>query len=100
MTDTDKTIAPEVGMGCTMYVGSDSYAGTIVYVSASGKSFDFQVDYYQANESGEYTYTPNPNADVRTARLSRAKRYAGRFMCEKLSPVRVGVRGTYRDPSF
>ena len=52
-------LAPEtvkVGDGVTMYVGSDSYAGTVTKVSPSGKTIEWTMDEAKRVDSnGAYT---------------------------------------------
>lgn len=72
---------PEVGMGATMVLWSDRYAGTItkVYTNRAGEvtAFDYQedtatrTDKNGMSETQHYEYAPNPEG--RTAKVSRRK---------------------------
>lgn len=100
---TTKTVqqTPEVGMGATLWCGTDRYAHTISRVSASGKTFwmrqdvSTRTDQNGLSESQTYSYSPNPDAkEIRTSRCKDGKwRSEGQI-------VWLGVRSTYRDPSF
>lgn len=88
LTEVARALAntPVVGKGCTYNVGSDCYAGTIVWVSGSRRDFCW-VDYPDGQPPGY------------TARLCKDGRYhiPGGVRAPSVS---VGVRRTYRDPSF
>lgn len=90
---------PKVGMGATMVVGSDRYAYTIVKVSESGKTIVIQSDIEK--QVGEYfgnqkwEHTPNPEGAMRTVRLGKSGMYKSLG-----TPVYIGFRDSYRDPSF
>ncbi len=119
MTTSTKTepLSPEtvkVGDGVTEGIGSDRYAGTVTYVSPSGKTIRFTQDAYRATEGSDYygtqkysyTSTPvvvgedwdgKPNTNERTARWNaRAQRFK---MNGGYGSVSAG-RNTYFDPSF
>lgn len=93
----------KVGDGVTEIVGSDRYAGTVTYVSPSGKTIRFTRDIATANgpthdrEQHDYSYesVPETGSNTHLARWS-AKRerfvYFGRGL--------VAGRHQYRDPSF
>jgi hypothetical protein len=96
-------IKPEIGMGITISVGSDRYPGTIIDISASGKTITFQKDSYKRidsngmSEDQEYEYSPNPNGEIEQASL----RKNGRFMLIHTKiPIYVGEREHYYDFSF
>jgi hypothetical protein len=110
-------IKPEIGMGCTLHVGSDSYACTVTVVQ--GSDIEVQLDtatpaeghnYY---DSQKYTFTPNPSGDVKRFRyygawpgherwrevvLSPKKRYV--FAKRSSYRLKVGERNHFSDPSF
>ena len=92
---------PQVGMGCTILRWSDRNAGTIVEVSASGKTIKVQqdkatrIDKNGMSEQQDYIFEPNPWAYVDTYRMTkRGWRNKG---CSGLS---VGHRSEYYDFSF
>ena len=99
---------PQVGQPCTIHVGSDSYAATVVSVNSSGKTIMVQHDTatavggpYQYGDTIEYEYSRNPNGQIETYTL----RKNGRFI-EKGGSLRhgcrlgLGYRREYRDPHF
>lgn len=98
---TTNMLQVKVGDGITLCVGSDRYAGTVSYVSPSGKTIRWQRDNVVADgpiaytESQSYTYTPNPEAGEGSARWSEAR---GRYM-DHGTPMSAG-RHQHRDPSF
>jgi hypothetical protein len=97
-----------VGDGCTISVGSDRYAYTVIEVSASGNRAKVQSDTAKLvggeimSESQKYEYTPNPNGKVveiyRNSRGAWREKGAGRRGSGIF--VYLGVRREYRDPSF
>ena len=104
MGEHAKRIEPEVGMGVTMSVGSDSYPGTITRVSKSGKTFWFREDDYKRvdnnglSESQEYEYFPDESRAERKATL---RNYGGfKVSNSDCLHVVVGSRRAYRDPHF
>jgi len=93
---------PEVGMAATILGWTDRYAGTVVWVSASGKTCRVQedtairTDARGLSEWQDYTYERNPQGRVITFRLGkRGWRTAGRG-----AGLHLGERQSYRDPSF
>lgn len=94
-------VKPEVGVGVTILMHSDCHAGTIVAVSKSGKSFQFQEDNAELvsgscqDGSAVYTYSPNTDRAFRTARLVK-----GGVFKDHGTRIAVGYRREYRDPSF
>lgn len=98
---------PEVGMGATYGIGSDSYAYTIVEVSENKRTVKVQADEAKAQEGSDYygdqkyDYTPNPKARIRTFTLRKSGRYYEKG-CEmgRGGSLTIGFRRTYRDPSF
>jgi hypothetical protein len=91
---------PTVGMGVTVVMWTDRYPGTIVRVSPSGKTFQYQedkatrTDSNGMSESQTYRFEPNPAATVRTARLTKSG------WKDKGTRIAVGVRSRYYDFSF
>lgn len=94
---------PEVGMGATIHVGSDSYPATIIQVTQNGKRVILQeddatrVDSNGMSESQDYTYQTNPQGTIHIATLRKDGRY--RLTGEK-TPVSIGFRRKYYDYSF
>ena|SRR5688572_14611740 len=91
---------PAVGMGVTILSWTDRDAGTITWVSASGKSFRFREDKATRSdsngmsESQSYAYEPDPNAPERTARKTK------KGWRDKGQKVVIGYRDAYHDYSF
>jgi hypothetical protein len=102
----------EIGTGCTLRIGSDSYAYTVIAVR--GVDIEVQADkaapaeghdYYS---SQKYTFEPNPKGDVKRFRYHKdewrevAKNEKARYVIVKRSSYRllVGERNHYSDPSF
>lgn|SRR5574337_164337 len=94
---------PSVGMGATIRVGSDSYPTTIIQITRNGKRIVIQednairTDNNGLSELQEYTYQTNPNGAIYIATLRKDGRY--RLQGEQ-TPVYIGVRRKYYDPSF
>ncbi len=95
--------SPKVGDPATMLLYSDSHAGTVVYVSPSGKTIRVQKDRAALvagntrSERQEYTYERNPDGPITTYRKTTrgwSNRNAAASRCL------VGVRREWRDPSF
>lgn len=92
---------PEVGMGVTELCYTDRHAGTIVSVSASGKSFKWQqdiairTDNNGMSDSQTYEFKPDPDASIKTARQHKNGKYYtdGRV-------IQVGSRSEYHDFNF
>lgn len=105
--DQAEAHGPEVGMGITIQVGSDAYAGTIIEVSPTGKTFKFQKDEMRATKNHNayseseqsYIYIPNPKAEIEVARKSRKD---GLYYSKHIARRRIylGVRDGYMNPSF
>jgi hypothetical protein len=93
-------MTPTPGLGATMCVGSDRYAGTIIAVSKSGKTLQWQEDTATMvggsimSENQEYIYAPNPHARITTFRQTK------RGWTSHGIRLSVGVRNSYRDPCF
>jgi len=90
------------GTPVTRYVGSDSYPGTIVRVSASGKTFWYKKDTMHARKCNAYTedqswiYGVNPQAEEIRAHLTKR----GYWKDSRGSRLHIGERRAYMDPSF
>jgi hypothetical protein len=100
--DVARVLPPQVGDGCTILHWTDRDAGTVVYVSPSGKTVRVQVDTATRadkngmSESQAYTYEPNPSGAVHTFRLGkRGWKSSGRG-----SGAAFGTRAAYHDYSF
>lgn len=97
---------PVVGMGATMCVGSDSYAFTIIEVSASKKRIKIQEDKATRidnngmySEAQDYFHEYNTNGTIYTVSLRKDGRW--RISGEsKGMIVSIGYRRTHRDPHF
>jgi hypothetical protein len=96
-----KATAPVVGLGVTELCWTDRHAGTITRVAESGKRFWFTMDTAKRtdtrgmSESQEYTYTSNPDAPEREARLTKKG-----WRIVRGSPIALGFRREYHDFSF
>lgn len=102
---TETALVPTVGMGITVSLCSDRYAGTIERVSPSGRTVWFRRDtatpnigtdgYGPANsEFYNYSYEPNPHAPLEIARHGKRGWKSGG------NRVTLNVRSEYYDPSF
>lgn len=127
-TETTQSLSPEtvkVGDGLTMRSGSDRYAGTVTWVSKSGKSIRFTLDGSKAKQghglydaSQQYEYTSREewsrcivheggcdlkqpdcylNTNVHTARWNAD---SCRFFPKGSKSALATGRHAYRDPSF
>jgi hypothetical protein len=107
-TPAAAAVQPTVGMGATIYAGSDAYPATVSRVSPSGKTIWVRKDEHMVVsgtwEAGNVDYVtyPNPDADERQYTL----RSNGRWMA-KGTPVNaryghlsLGARHYAQDPSF
>lgn len=115
-TETQQVLRPEtvkVGDGVTEHIGSDRYAGTVTYVSPSGKTIRFthdeatpngpvhdreQYDYsYQSvpEKTWEQPYGMGPATNAKTARWSEKRQ---RYMVHGRG-VSAG-RHHFYDPHF
>lgn len=102
-----KQRVPEVGMGCTFLHWTDRSAGTIVAVSASGKSIEVQADKATRTDSNgmsecqTYEYERQPDAP----RVTYTQRKDGAWVRQG-DPLKggarlaIGYRDTYHDFSF
>ena len=90
-------------MGATIQVGSDSYPATIIQVTQNGKRIVLQddlatrIDNNGLSESQEYTYEADPKGSIQIATLRKDGRYR---LTGGKTPVSVGFRRKYYDPSF
>jgi len=93
------TAPPVVGEGCTELCWTDRHAGTVTWVSESGKSFRYRldkavrVDHNGMSECQDYRYEPG-NGEERTARLTK------RGWASNGTRLVTGYRETYHDFSF
>jgi len=91
---------PEVGMGATLLMWTDTHAYTITRVSDSGKTFWMKRDLAERadkngmSDSQDYKYTPQPDAPEECVRMTKRG-----WMCRGQF-VRVGYRDEYYDYSF
>jgi hypothetical protein len=109
LTANTKSQEPTVGMGATECCYSDRHAYTVVDIirfktgTRKGEVKEVvlqqdtatRIDKNGMSESQEYTYTPNPNAERKTARLHKD----GRFYLGS-SIIRIGERDEYYDFCF
>lgn len=109
MTTTQTTATtPTVGMGATIYAGSDAYPATVSRVSPSGKTLWVKKDEHMVVsgtwESGSVDYVTfeNPAAEERQYTL----RGNGRWMAKgtpanaRYGHLSLGTRHYAQDPSF
>lgn len=99
--------APEVGMGATELLWTDRHAGTITYVSPSGKMLKWRrdkairTDSHGMSDCQSYRYEPNPDAAEYTYTLRKDGRWV-----RKGAPMRgsgsllIGSRSEHYDYSF
>lgn len=95
---------PVVGEGCTIRVGSDRWAGTIVKVSPTMAKVWIRLDKVWptkncTKESQRYMYTPNPEGTEKIA----TRRPAGIWRLlggDTWGACTFGERDFYKDPSF
>lgn len=105
VTKKYEAFLPEVGLPCTMGVGSDRYPFQIVRVSPSGKTFWMKPVAYKlkpgfttyGTENQEYNFGDVKNEVVET-RVSLRK--SGRWANTSNCPVGLGHYDAYSDPSF
>ena len=101
-------LTPRVGDAATKHIGSDSYAGTIVAVSANGKKVTWQrdIDTPNAEHEGPYghqSYDYERNTEAQTMEFSLRKWGNWKVVGEPSASgygLGLGYRRTYRDPSF
>jgi hypothetical protein len=94
---------PEVGLACTISVGSDSYPGTIIEVSPSKHQIKIQRDRCTATKDSDfysnqnYVFQIDPNGEVILATRRKNGLYA---VAGQRSFIFIGERRAYMDPSF
>jgi hypothetical protein len=99
-------VVPVVGVGVTRSIGSDSYAGTIVKVSPSGHQFTMRDDIAQVvkgteqDGSAEYIYLRNSAGCGAETVFSRRRDGSYIQAGSSYGRANIGIRRTYRDPSF
>lgn len=109
----ENKLYPEVGMGITYHLVSDCYAGTIVKVSPSGRTFWYtrdrsEVDDTKDNDwySGEMHYIFFPDPDGTPVKVVPLRNKTTGIIVGWKEPGRYGNRVTlgsknqYQDPSF
>lgn len=93
-----------IGDGVSITQGSDRHAGTVIAVSASGKTVTVQQDDGELlNQDGkgifgnqQYTFKPNDKGIVRTFRRHKDGRFYGPGGWPLMSPG----RSAFYDPHF
>lgn len=104
-----KAFKPKVGRGVTMPSGSDSYPGTIIAVSKSGRKITVQEDTATRlddrgpyTENQEYKYEPNLTGPVTEFSLRSNGRWVrvGEPNRHGSSSCWIGHRRYYRDPCY
>ena len=95
------------GMGGTVSVGSDSYPVTVVTVFPGGRGVLVQddnavrVDKNGISESQEYEYSENLQGCIDHFTLRRNGRWIRKGSSMRQgTPLHIGHRRMYRDPSF
>lgn len=94
---------PTVGMGATIHVGSDAYPATVIQVTRNGRRVVIQediatrIDQNGISEIQEYTYEPNPQGTIHVVTLRKDGQYRE---SGTTTPVSIGSRRKYYDPSF
>ena len=100
---TTSEFHPEVGMGATLVIGSDRYPATVIQVTQNGKRVVIQeddavrTDKNGLSESQTYEFTANPNGTIHIVTLRKDGRYR---VTGGQTPVHLGSRDKYLDPSF
>lgn len=103
MSGTSGQPSPEVGMGVTELHWTDRHAGTVTWVSKTGKTLRYRLDIAKRvddngmSESQTYEYEPDPTAAERTARQNRR---TGAWKMTGGPRLSLGVRRAYHDYSF
>lgn len=115
MTDeiTTETNLPEIGMGATIAVGSDKYAGTITDIDKDGvitvrKDEVTRPTSFGGKPSQEYIYKPNPKGvSFHFKNYSNGWSYVeqnpdtGRWKKQKANyEVNIGVRKEHHEFSY
>lgn len=65
---------PTIGTGCTLKIGSDSYAYTIIAIERNGKTIAVQRDKVKVAE-GQYTFQPDPEGNTEEFTLRQNGEY-------------------------
>ena len=98
-----QNIKPEVGMGCTECLWSDTHACTITRISPSGKTIWYKNDIAKVvkgscqDGSAEYEYEFDESAPENKATLRKNGRYRATGTNYLIA---IGHRREYYDPSF
>lgn len=94
--DRREELLPEVGMGITVCYVNDSYPGTIVKVTPSGKTFWYTEDetFYQKLATGKTIKAFKPRTNGHPIRASLRKR--GEYRNERDIRIHLGRREHYR----
>lgn len=96
-------LIPELGMGATIGVGSDSYPATIIYISKNKHTIFLQEDHSKRidkngmSESQEYEYIRDATAPIQKATLRKNGKYA---VVGSKQSIGIGFRRRYYDFSF
>jgi len=96
-----KPTVPKVGDGATLLSWTDRFPATVVWVSPSGKTIHLQEDNavrkdnYGMSEVQQYEFSPNPEAPIQVARLTKKG-----WKVLKGKQVLIGHRSRYYDYSF
>ena len=93
---------PEVGMGATIYFGSDSYSCTIIKVNRTGTKIEIQEDNSKLKaghtlDDQEYDYFPNPKGRIYKVNLRKDAIWRVAYSSQSVS---VGSRRRYYNQSF
>jgi hypothetical protein len=99
-------VTPEVGMGASICVGSDSYAATIIEVSTDKKKVVIQEDKATRAEGFDYfsnqvyDYEPNEFGAKYSYSLRKNGYWHQVGQGTKGSFLSIGNKREYQDPSF
>lgn len=92
-------------MGVTFGCWTDRYAGTIIEVSASGKTIKVQRDIAtriddngHTSETQQYRYEQNLNGEILTFRITKRRKHRA-WRCGNYIAT-IGFRREYCDPHF
>lgn len=94
---------PFIGMGATIFLGTDRLPATIIKISASGKQIILQEDNAirkdknGMSEMQSWLFTANHNGEVYTASLRKDGKYK---LAKSNMMIKLGVRKKYFDYSF
>jgi hypothetical protein len=92
MDTQSEQIAPTVGIGATIQIGSDRYAYTVVEISPSGKTLTLQRD----TNIGSL-FISNKDGEIEKVRLSKVY---GKYMLKGRYFVTIGKRSFSMDQGF